>query len=263
MTIDPVTRRLHWATRVVRDVFAVVLIVLTGAGCATVPKESVELSILVGQRLTAVENSHRGFVSEYFRVSRQRVEDYIQYRWTPDFLEHFVEDSGILRDLENPAVLSEAQRARLRTELEGIADRTDPETVTRAVERALGDRVRGEAMLNFARAAMERVEETRQELIRPLDALEARTLEEIRSSYTDLRVMQTTLTTHLQSIRHVTAEQDTMVARLGMLGRRDQAIRTAVQVNQEVLRAIDQTKKAEDVIEKLRQILNRSDKEEK
>lgn len=233
------------------------------AGCASVPRESVDLSVLVGQRLTALEQSHRAFVSAYFQVSRERVEDYIQYRWTPEFLARFVEDSNIIDDLESPAVLTEEQRARLRDELERIAAQPDPLAVTQAVERALGDRVRGEAMLDFARAALARVEETRAELVRPLDQLQAEALDQIRSTYAETQMMQATLTSHLRSVQQVTAEQDTMLARLGALERRDQAVRSAVQVNEEVLQAIDQTKKADEVLEKLRKILSRSNKEPK
>ncbi|MDT8369922.1 MAG: hypothetical protein RQ745_12010 [Longimicrobiales bacterium] len=227
------------------------------AGCASIPQEAADLSHVVGQRLAAVQASHEGFARAYFQLSRDRVEDFLQRRWIPEFLATFVADADLAGELASPDPLTGVQEDRLREELaarlslEGAAlDRT-----VEAVKSGLGDADRGEIVLDFATAALEQIEAQRRELIGPINQMEADALRELRRTWAELIQAQAGVTAFIQSTHDVTAEQDAVLARLGMLEARDRVIEDAVSLSEEVVRITDETGPAQDVLRRLRERL--------
>ena len=71
--------------------FAVTILL---AACASVPPEAVELSQVAGRRVADAQASHEALAAAYFDLSRQRIEDFIDQRWTPRFLANFVAGSA-------------------------------------------------------------------------------------------------------------------------------------------------------------------------
>src|SRR3989442_1230035 len=96
---------------------AVLLLILLTGACARVPQQAVILSRVVGNRIADVQASHEGFVTAYFHLTRQRIDDFLVQRWTPVFLANFVRESELMDKLESVQTLSEADLARLTAEL--------------------------------------------------------------------------------------------------------------------------------------------------
>lgn len=232
------------------------LLLITGLGCATVPRESVELSVMVGQRVTAMQESHEKFIAAYFLVCRERIDDFLREQWLPEFMERFVRESTILADLDHPEFLSAEDKARLQQEFLTIGLSGGPEPAVRAVERALGDGERGACMLEFAEAALASYAARRAELMSPLDSLQAEALHATRAAYAELQVMQSTVTAHLQSVHDVSAAEDRILAQLGVLEERDRTLEQVAALSDRVRATLVQVESAERKVEHLRQVLN-------
>jgi hypothetical protein len=233
---------------------------LLTTSCASVPKEAVELSTLVGEQITSVQASHEAFVSEYFRVSRERLEDFLQYRWVPEFMTTFVRDADLIALLEVPEPFDETELARLEQELAGLGLVQPGEAeVLAAVKRALGDEERGQILLEFAQAAIEQIEAQRRELLDPLDALELETLEVLRETYADLGAAQASVTAYLHSVRDVAVERDRILEELDLLEARGRAVTSAVSLNDSIQDLLARSGEAEDTILEIRRLLGADD----
>lgn len=233
---------------------------LLTTSCASVPKEAVELSTLVGEQITSVQASHEAFVSEYFRVSRERLEDFLQHRWVPEFMTTFVRDADLMALLEAPEPFDETELARLEQELAGLGLVQPGEgEVLAAVKRALGDEERGEILREFAQAAVAEIEAQRRELLDPLNALELETLETLRETYADLHAAQASVTAYLHSVREVAVERDRILEELDLLEARDRAVASAVRVNDSIQDLLAQSGEAEDTILEIRRLLGADD----
>jgi hypothetical protein len=237
-----------------RIVVALLTIVfcLTFFSCARVPSQAVVLSRTVGERLPALQASHEAFISAYFEVSRERMEDFIDQRWIPTFLGNFVHDADLMQKLENVQPLTSGQNTQLQAKLQesGISP-MDQVKVIRAVNVAFGDPDRGKLVLLFSEAALKQIETKRKSLLNPIDEQERQSLEELRKVYAQVEQAQSTVTAHLSSIHKVSEEQDQVLARLGLLKERDAIIDKALQTNQEIMGIIDAGKDAAKTVEEL------------
>ena len=80
-------------------------------GCASVPKEAVQLSYMVGQDIQELHNGYRRTVVFSFEQIRQRGLTVIDERWTPAYLENYVKKSELLDHLQDESV-DESERYR-------------------------------------------------------------------------------------------------------------------------------------------------------
>lgn len=207
-----------------RRLGALALLALLPACSPQVPPQTVELSLAIGERITASEVSHEALVRELFDQSRGRIQDFLEYRWTPEFLANFTRDAELLSLLEDPTI---------------------------------GDDERGAIVLDFAEAAVVEIERKRRELLGPLDGLEAEALREIRASYADLRAMNVSVTGYLQSIHDLSEIQEDILDRLRLQRVRDAALDEVTALNRALEQAIAGAGEVEDVIGDIRDILDR------
>jgi hypothetical protein len=237
-------------------IYRVLLLLAAGfsvnTGCARVPPQAVILSRTVGERLPDIQASHEAFVSAYFEVSRQRVQDFLDERWIPIFLGNFVADSQLMEKLESVKHFTDQENARLQTKLQGAGISGDEQAkVIKAVNDALGDPDRGKLVLLFSDSALKQIELKRKALLDPIDAQERATLNELRQNYAQIEQAQSTVTAHLSSIQKVTNEQDQVMARLGLLKTRDEIIDKALASNQEIMSILNGGEDAATTIKKL------------
>jgi len=181
-----------------------------------------------------MQASHEAMVRAYFQMSRDRVEDFLQNRWIPEFLGTFVQDANLMDLL------------------------TVRETVTdeESTRDGLSDAERGEIVLEFAEAAVEEIERRRKELTLPIDGLENDLLRGLRGNYAQLIQMQNGVTAFLASAVDVTVEQDAVLQRLGLLEARDSIIERALSTNDMIVELTEGAGKAEDIIDQLKERLN-------
>jgi hypothetical protein len=250
----------HMAKKGLTNIGGALLMVccLPFSGCVKVPAQAVVLSRTVGERIPDLQASHEAFVSAYFDVARQRVEDFLDQRWIPTFLGKFVQDADLMQKLENVQPLSSEQNAQLAAKLQesGISP-ADQAKVLRAVNSAFGDPDRGKLVLLFSEAALKQIEAKRKVLLNPIDEEERQSLEELRKVYAQVEQAQSTVTAHLSSIRKVSDEQDQVLARLGLLKERDSVIQKALQANQQIMGILDAGKDAEKTVQELEGFANK------
>lgn len=75
-------------------------------GCASVPKEAVELSKEVGKGIAESQRSYTGLLNTYFASKRQQVDQWIENEYLPEYLSNI--QAG-LKKAGQPAILSPQQ----------------------------------------------------------------------------------------------------------------------------------------------------------
>ena len=66
-------------------------------GCATVPKEVVELSYLVGRDLNALHASYDKLIHDRYEDFRKQRLDYLENVWKPHYIRNWIAEGGLLR----------------------------------------------------------------------------------------------------------------------------------------------------------------------
>lgn len=234
------------------------LSILLAGSCVKVPAEAVVLSRTVGERLPDIQASHEAFVSAYFQVSRDRVEDFLNQRWIPTFLGKFVAGSNLMDKLQNVKPLTDEQNAALQAKLQnaGIPAAEQPKVI-QAVNSALGDPDRGKLVLLFSEAALKQIAAERKSLLDPIDEQERISLDALRKVYAQVEQAQSTVTAHLSSVQKVTNEQDQVLERLNLLKSRDAVVDKALVVNQQIMGILDSGADPEDIARQLAGAVNK------
>lgn len=236
-----------------RYIGAMTLVVaMLGSACASTPREAVELSNVVGARIATLQAGHEALLTEYFRLSRDRIEDFLMQRWIPRFLENFVVDADLLGELTSVEPLGEDRVARLVEELQRAGVTGDAATAAvAAVQSAFGDSERGQIVLEFAEAATTEIETQRRSLFAPLERTERAAMKELRTAYAELIAAQNSVTAHLTSIHEVQVQQDAILSRLGLLEARDQALDQAISINESIVGIIDSGEEVTEILKQL------------
>lgn len=86
--------------------FLVILVAFTLGGCASVPKESVELSKEVGKGIVESQRSYTDLLNAYFASKKQQVDYWIENEYLPEYLSNI--QAG-LKKAGQPTTLSPQQ----------------------------------------------------------------------------------------------------------------------------------------------------------
>jgi hypothetical protein len=201
---------------------------LLSTGCTPpVPPQAAELSRAVGDRIAATQASHEAFLMEYFESSRARVEDFLQQRWIPEFLANFTADAELMELLSDSTLVGQR-----------------------------GDEERGAIVMDFATAAIKEIEAQRRSLLRPIDRLEREALKELRANYADLNAMNASVTSYIESVQKLSEARDAILYRLDLLEARDQAVRDAAALNDEISRILEGADEAEGIYRRLQDLVD-------
>ncbi len=191
------------------------------SACASVPREAVELSYMLGADLTEVQRSHEALIRLHFDDLRRQTDDFLVNRWQPAYLRHFIEEGGLVELATDP----------------------DPNEVLTGVQ-------------DWAEVAMEEIQARRSELLEPLDAQEQELLEATGAAFARMRTANATITAHLGSIRQVEAARDAELARLGLGDLRrqlDEGLAKAAAITEEGIR---RTAEAEGIVDEARDTID-------
>lgn len=197
-------------------------------GCATIPHEAPELSVQLGKRISDIEDSNITLLNRFFDQKRKEIDRFIEEEWVPTFAENF---------FANPQV-SKAW-----------------DTVVRENDKEQ----RLQFLVRMGPVLQKKINQKRLELIQPLDELERRIEKTIRDEYAQARSINNSITSFLLSAAKVAENRDRY---LGMVGLTDQKIGPVIDKTDEVVSnliskakdAPDKVQKAEEYIEKLREI---------
>lgn len=185
-------------------------------GCASIPKEVVELSYSIGEDLNSIHLSYRMLVQEHFENLRSQRMDFLENRLTPVFLEKFIE----------------------KGELVETARGSDPVEVLEGVQ-------------DWVEVAIETIEEKKRELIDPIDESEKELLEMVDEEFSRIIRANATITAHLNSIRKVERVQDEALEALKLKELRDTINDELIAASIKADEVLERVKKAEGIIDEL------------
>lgn len=155
---------------------------LTIVGCATVPRESVDLSYTLGQDLETLHQSYRELITRYFEALRAQVNDAIDQVFVPAYINGFVTSGKLIQHAQN-------QRADL-------------------VEA-------------WARIAVKRIDRERRERLQPLYDTERELLTSVNEAFDKVVRANATITAQLNSVVKTQQTQDEMLESIKLKGLRE------------------------------------------
>ncbi len=164
------------------------------SGCASIPPEAPDLSIQLGKRISALQDSNIVLLHRFFDLKRAEVDRFIQDEWVPAFAEEVFSD---------PAVKDAWQI---------IVTENNP------VENL-------KFLIKTGPKLQAKINKKRVELIRPLDEIEKRIEENLRNEYGQAAAINNVLTSFLLSASKVEQNRNRY---LEMLGVTDKAIGNAI-----------------------------------
>lgn len=176
--------------------FTVVSVLVVG-GCATVPKEVVQLSYTIGQDIDAVHSSYRELVRKHFEGLRTQTTTFLETRWMPAYLSDFIKTGDLVAMAKDPDPVNAY------------------EGVSTWVEVAIGE-----------------IEKKKRELLIPIDQDEKALLASVDESFARLIRANATITAHLNSIRTVQEVQDEALRSLKLADLRDEINKRLVEASE-------------------------------
>lgn len=162
--------------------FAILLLLV---GCAHVPKESAQLSQELTGMINSAQTAHLNLVEGYVSERRNRVDDFIKDKWTPDFLGRFVKESDVLGQIEKAGSASD----------------------------------KGKIMLLFAEAGTKEIYARWASQMAALDGIERTMKDEVRAHYVDMLTVNQAITAHLMSAARVGEARDELLKQLKISGK--------------------------------------------
>ena len=209
------------------------VIVLALAGCATIPPEAPELSVELGKRISAIEEANIILLKRYFDFKRSEVDEFIEKEWVPDFANQFFSNPKI-SNAWNTIVSENDKEENLK-----FLVKTGPK-----LQKKINDK--------------------RLEFIQPLDELERRIEDKLRSEYRQALSMNNSITSFLISASKVTENRNRY---LEMIGITDEKIGDAIDKTDDAVdkllgKAVDveeKVRKAEKVVEEVKDKLTRAE----
>lgn len=157
-----------------RTVFVLTVALLWVAGCATVPRESVDLSVELTGMIVSARDAHLALLDQYMAERKVRVNEFLQNTWTPQFMENAFRDTAILDSLN--AVSSEEEKMMLLNE--------------------------------FLQDAEVQIVRRRSSLLNALVDIGGLLEEEVQQHFDDMLTVNQALTAHLESAADVTESRN-------------------------------------------------------
>ena len=201
-----------------RHIVIAALLIVVMVGCASVPKEVVELSYLVGEDLEAVHVSYKLLIRTHYQGLREQALIFIQNEWTPVFLKDFLN----------------------RADLVMVVKDSEPVDVLDYVQL-------------WAEAAIEQIEAKKKELIDPIDENERKLLELVDAAFANLMRANATITAHLNSIRKVKEINDEVLDAMDLRELRDNVNDNLIKSSEELKKALEEIERLEIQIEEVKE----------
>ncbi len=149
------------------------VIALFFCSCATLPKATLEMSVLLEKQITALESNHIMIVNKYFEEKKQYAEEIIiEKEWYPAFLNEFFKNE-VVKEVWEEAV-----------------ETNDVET-------------RMEVLKEIIQVIHEERIEMHDSMIQPLEKMRIECISAIQSEYEKAKQMNRTITENISSVSEV------------------------------------------------------------
>lgn len=239
------------------------ILVLFLISCVSAPKETVELSEIIGKQIKEMQVSHEKFVHLYYDKLRDDIDNFMAQTWIPDFLSKVVDGKGkagqqFRHDLDTAYKLSSLDWSGV-VQLKNIED----EDIKRAIEDTLKRLTEkhnsslGLVLIDFAAGVQTQINKQRHSMINPVNEQEAYVLEQLRDGYADLQRGSAAIKGYLAATVKLTEERDAVLDQLGVLETQQNIINTATKLSDDAVAALD---KVEDIDEGIEKFLNTMEK---
>lgn len=166
-------------------VTAGILIWFSLSACVSIPKESADLSIELGKRISAIETAHLDLVNKYFDEKRNRIDEFVEKEWVPEFAAQF---------------FSNQQIANLWDQIVSSGNKAD----------------RLEFIVTLGPKLQKNIISKRLELVKPIDDAERIIKQQLRDDYSQARAINNSVTSFLISAVKVKENQNRYMEMIGV-----------------------------------------------
>ena len=150
--------------------------------CATVPKESVQLSIELTNMIRSAKSAHLALLDQYVSQRRERINEFMERKWIPKFIENAFKDTK----------------------------------VTELINATKDDKEKETILKEFEEDASVQINKRRSTLIDAVDEIRNKLQEAISIHYDQMLVVNQALTGHLQSAADVTETREKLLSTLNI-----------------------------------------------
>lgn len=154
-------------------------------GCVSIPPEAPQLSVEIGKRISAIEDSNITLLHRFFDRKKQDVDEFIQNQWVPEFAKNVFSEPIIAQAWET--IVSENNKE---------------------------DRLK--LFVRLGPKLQKKINSKRLELIKPLEDLERSIESSIRSEYSQVKVMNSSITSFLLSASEVADNRSRLLESAGV-----------------------------------------------
>lgn len=195
------------------------LLPIVGA-CASVPKESVTLSVTLGRDLAEVHRAHRALAIKYFERMKQDINQFIDEKYRPFMIRKTIQDSRLLEKVESASQPGARPDALMIMEV-------------------------------FVRKMSEQIESYRKKLLQNIVSQEEEVIQAIDDSYLKLQNANSIVTGYLTSVRKVRDAQAELLDRVKMEGLREKFINKTAKLSDNIAKLVEKARKGEATVEEI------------
>ena len=177
--------RQRGSTSLALPVGLIASVMLLAAGCANIPRESVELSQVMGKQIQSLESADEATIRIFFKDKRAEARRFLKDEWIPQFANHYLSAPRVSKMLE----LTCGQQKH-------------------------ADCLR--AILIISKHAEIQIQLQYRKILDPLDETENALLTAVQTDYSDVERENDALTALLISATKVQAERQAMLSKLGV-----------------------------------------------
>ena len=231
------------------------------SGCASAPKETVELSEVVDHQITELHKSHIKFVTLYYDKLQQDVNQFIDNKWAPTFLSKAVNNQEFRNDLDGAYITSSISESDISVTWEGRALAEPQKSVVLAgIKQAVTDEKAkmGQVLIDWSEDAQRQITKKRAELLKPVTDQEKLVLNEINVAYLDLQRSQAAIKGYLASAVELKENQDEVLRKLGALKKVESVMDKVTSANDELSSILGSDDDAKDVVKRFKEKLSKA-----
>lgn len=218
-----------------------IIIVFILSSCASVPKETVELSRVLEKDLKILHHSHKSMVELYYNEIIDDINVFVDDVYAP-FIIHYV-------------LKAELQKHNKQEQsIYGIIEEAGNTGGKIEMTKALN------IMTEFVDDANTQIEKKRKELVSPIIEQRTSILTKINDSYENVIYANSAITAYLESIRKVNESQQEAWSIIGLEGKGDELNKTLLQLSELTKRAVAKGKeidiKSDEAFSEIEEISN-------
>lgn len=212
------------------------------SSCVSIPKETVELSRVVGKDLVILHNSHRNMTQLYYSKLKDDINQFIDEVYSP-FVIHYV----LKRELEK----YQNGDSSLYMSIHKAGESGGKAETDEALQ----------VMMEFQEAALSQIRSKRNELLQPIVKQEAEIIQQINQAYENAIYANSTITAYMESVRKVKASQKEALSIVGLKDAdatiTNKLVKASEIVNEAILKGKEIDVKSDEAAPKIEALLNK------